>query len=210
MFQEPIVIPFLSNFELYLTRVAPDGDCFFHAVLAGYSKSYNQNPQLRGSKARGLRVDIANFLKSEIVTENSDNKLIYHHLAGGNLPSFGQVDHDYTLESMYNWIISKRFVGTEMVEITSLYTNINIFIIDINDMDLIIHGKLEDWYDPKRTNIVLFYSCVLLTTGKDIGGHFDLCKVKHIDGTAVSHLKPSHSFIQAIIDRYNYRTIHKI
>lgn len=212
MNQGSIVIPFLSKFELFQVHVPGNGDCFFHAVLSGYSKSYNQNHHLRIQKARKMREDLAEFLKSDVVSDHGENKgMIYHHLAGGNLPSFGEVDPDYTIDGMCNWLRSNRFVGTEMTELLSLYININIFIIDLDDLDLIIHGRLEDWYDPDRTNIVVFYRCIMRSSNiKDVGGHFDLCKVKHTDGSLVSHLKSTHSFIKAIIDRYNYRVNHKV
>jgi hypothetical protein len=216
---ERIVIPFLWEFELRVKVVPGNGDCFFHALLAGYSKSYNLPETDKRQKARILRREIANFLTSRV----DDGDIVYNHLSGGNLPSFGKVDPKYTLNGMYNLINSNKFVGTEVCEISSLYTDKNIFIINLNEMDVQIVGGIEDWYREDRTCLVLLYEAAFvppsgtaadpsggLGTGIDLGGHYNLCMVRHSDGTIVSHLLHSHKLIRALIERYTYRVVNKI
>ena len=205
---EKIDIDFLSEFELWIRKVPGNGDCFFHSILNAYSKSYISGEVDRILCARRMRKDISEFLDKSVGQSN-----VYEYLSGGNLRSFGAEDPVFTLKGFKKHINSNRFVGTEVYEVTSLYINKNVFVINLDDRDVQIYGRLEDWYNKDITTVVLFYKSVETGdngVGFDRGGHYDTCGITHKDGTIATHFLNSHKFIRAIIDRYNYRVEHKI
>jgi hypothetical protein len=156
-------------------------------------------------------IDLMNVTKRRVIEKIFNGKtIVYDYIFGGNLKDLGRHDYSYSLEGMKNTLNSSRYVGTEMCELVGSYGNKNIFVIDLDDNDVIIFGPLDEWYIKKRSSVVLFYSSSKRCVGSyDLGGHYDLCGVKHDNGTIVNHFLHEHAFIKKLIDRYmergNYR-----
>jgi hypothetical protein len=157
-------------------------------------------------------IDLMNVTKRRVIEKIGNGKVIvYDYLFGGNLKDLGRHDYSYSLEGMKTVLNSSRYVGTEMCELLGSYGNKNIFVIDLNDKDIIILGPLDEWYKKERSTVVLLYSSGRRSVNSyDSGGHYDLCGVKHHDGTIVNHFLHEHAFIQSLIGRYNQRGTYKV
>lgn len=182
-----IILDKFDQFDLYRYNAIGDGSCFFHSVLMGINECYRKGktkdgkPLSRRELAKLARVKIADMLSAEV---SPGGPKYYDVISNGELSDFARQFSMVKLERLKSLLKSDNHVGQEVIEITSLFFKVNIFIIDISTGDL--YKTLVPFNKEFNSNVVLIYT----------GNHYDLCGVVRKNGKIDTHLKTTHKFIQ--------------
>jgi len=178
-----------TEFKLMLYQVPGDGDCFFHSLFLAFFVPYRTLRFGNGKKAdrsqivRKFRRELAIVLSRKL--ENK-NLILYDYLSRGKLREYSRTVPEYSLENMKRMLKSYSFVGQEVLELTSIICDKDIYIIDQDTEDVYITGDASLFY-KKRPSIVILY------VGKN---HYDLIGLQCGSGEVVTHFSPDNPFIK--------------
>jgi hypothetical protein len=168
----------IKRIRLYRCPCPPDGSCFFHAVLLATSVTYrNACAYQRNQICATFRSQLADYLHSEIQVRYEDGRIdwisVYSYLSRGELGNTSRVLPQYSLQNLDAWIRSTRAVGLEVMELVSIFLNINIYILNTQNVaegeNVYNPGDVDFLYPAQRNSIVLYFN----------GDHYDLCVTDH-------------------------------
>jgi hypothetical protein len=190
-------------------HVAPDGSCFFHAVLSAISETYNtEEKTIRNEYGdyQVVRIDKTSFVVNErarmskLLASPISNvpgaKTYYEILSSGYYKNEGSKAYPelYSLEAMQRVLMDPiEFIGLEFLEFISLIYDIDIYILYDENKDIYVTGNSYDSFYKGRNSIVLIYS-----QAKE---HFDVIGLWHDNGIS-DYFTPDNSFIKALRKRY--------
>lgn len=191
-----------ENYQVWRYRALGDGNCFFHSVLMGFIKPYRRRVDEEGKVVHRQRY--AECLRDQLATKLGEktglslgSPILYDVLSRGKLREFSKTIPDYTLENIQKLLRSNDHVGLEVIELTAIVLNINIFLIDIDTKDVYKTGDSELLFSPDRKgSVVLLYS----------NNHFDLCGITKYgrndsEDKIISHFKNDNPFIKLLLER---------
>ncbi len=194
----PIKLNWLIT-DIYNIRIPGDGSCLFHAIMLATSEEYrkllNSNLIERCKYVKLFRDVLANTL-TEL---HSSNLTYYDYLGRGayKIMSHGDMDivvNDCSLETMQRTLRSNDSISYLYYELICEYLNIDIYLINIKDKELIITGD-EDLLWKNRNSVILSY----------YPGHYELLGyINNNDPSKIQVLfEPTHPLILALKIRYN-------
>ncbi len=159
-----------------LTRWATytDGSCLVHAILNAFWKPYRQG-RLNGKVmdrlkfVLELRTKMASMLAEPIDKNDPSGPTNYDVLSNGSLRELANSIPDCSLERMQKVLNSKDLLGYVYLEYFSDKFGIDIYIIDLEKMDVYTTGRCDDdLYYKGRDSIIIGY----------INEHFETLSVK--------------------------------
>ena len=178
-------------FEIFLIKTPEDGNCLFHAICNGFSKSYRKQSVNVGFMSRN---DIVTVFRRELASKlgeihPSKRGTRYELISNGNLKELGDSGRqEYTFNGLKSWLESNYPMGDEIVEYISSIIDINIYFLDTRTQDVYNRKCLEILNAPC---IVLFYN----------GGHYDLCGIMSKGGVMGTLFSYDDPFIKYIRNR---------
>ena len=159
--------PSPPNEEVVRIGAIGDGSCFFHSVLNGYYKEYQNNPDRR------YRIDLVKKLRRDIgfsLQEGDPNyvgKIRWETAAGGQLAGMYEqqqlgVDFesvfgypiDFSLNGLQRLINSNEFLGNEVYSYAADMLNIDIFITRLTEKDLYVHQNTNRPGSVRRVVVI--------------------------------------------------------
>ncbi|CAH6418683.1 Hypothetical protein POVN_LOCUS402 [uncultured virus] len=186
-------IPFPS---LVRVSVLADGNCFFHAILRAFNRTYitATNNHIRQTIASILRHELAAALEEKDAT----GKLVYDTLAKGTLREFSKGYPAASLSAMQSELKGGQAVDNLYHELISNQLDKDIYFIDLQTEDVYVTSSDLSLLYKARDSIFIVYT----------GGHYDLLGVW--DGQVVQALFSSnHPLTQLIQQRLQGKVIAK-
>jgi hypothetical protein len=182
-----------------LTRWAtyPDGSCLVHAILNAFWKPYrkgrlNDKVLDRLDYVKKLRHKLAEMLEEPIDKNDPTGPTNYDILSNGSLRELAQSIPDCSLERMKKVLDSTSFLGYVYLEYFSDRFDIDIYIIDLEKMDVYTTGRSDDEiYYKSRDSIVIGY----------VNEHFETLSVKTSPSNYETFFSTDSPFIRAIWKR---------
>jgi hypothetical protein len=159
-----------------LTRWATygDGSCLIHAILNAFWKPYREG-KLNGKVmdrlkfVSELRTKMAKMLSEPVDKNDPSGPSNYDVLSKGSLRELANSIPDCSLDRMKKILDSNMFLGYVYLEYFSDKFGIDIYIIDLNKMDVYTTGRCDDEiYYKNRDSIIIGY----------INEHFETLSVK--------------------------------
>lgn len=177
-------------------KAAPDGSCFFHALLQAFYKPYqlqmeDEVPVSRKKLVKNFRYDLSVRLEEHIDIDDPTSPIVYDTLSRGQLGELSKEMPEYSLKNMEEELHSSSSVGNLYNEFISNELNKDIYILDGEKQDVYVTGNDLDLLYKNRQSIVLLYQ----------PGHFDLIGLRNNDGSVSTFFDYSHPFIEAIRNR---------
>lgn len=187
---KPIKLAFTDINNLVIIPTIGDGSCYFHSVLRAFNTDYMKTTAVfdRINLARSFRNNLAVRL-SEI--DPITGQEYYDGLNNGNLRDISKGVKEYSKEYLRKELLSSEPVDNIYQELISNAINKDIYIIDMETMDMYNTGSAYTLYYKGRNSIVIAYS----------PGHFETIGLKRSDGTINTVFTPEHPFIQACKER---------
>jgi len=187
---KPITLAFTDINNLVKIPTIADGSCYFHSVLRAFNTDYMKTTAVfdRINLARSFRNNLAIRL-SEI--DPITGQEYYDGLNNGNLADISKGVKEYSKEYLRKELLSSEPVDNIYQELLSNAINKDIYIIDMETMDMYNTGSAYTLYYKGRNSIVIAYS----------PGHFETIGLKRSDGTINTVFTPEHPFIQACKER---------
>ena len=187
---KPITLSFTDINNLVKIPTIGDGSCYFHSVLRAFNTDYMKTTAVfdRINLARSFRNNLAIRL-SEI--DPITGQEYYDGLNNGNLADISKGVKEYSKEYLRKELLSSEPVDNIYQELISNAINKDIYIIDMETMDMYNTGSAYTLYYKGRNSIVIAYS----------PGHFETIGLKRSDGTINTVFTPEHPLIQACKER---------
>ncbi len=187
---KPISLSFTDINNLVKIPTIGDGSCYFHSVLRAFNTDYMKTTAVfdRINLARSFRNNLAIRL-SEI--DPITGQEYYDGLNNGNLGDISKGVKEYSKEYLRKELLSSEPVDNIYQELISNAINKDIYIIDMETMDMYNTGSAYTLYYKGRNSIVIAYS----------PGHFETIGLKRSDGTINTVFTPEHPLIQACKER---------
>jgi hypothetical protein len=187
---KPIGLAFTDINNLVKIPMIDDGSCYFHSVLRAFNTDYMKTTAVfeRINLARSFRNNLAVRL-SEIDPITSQE--YYDGLNNGSLADISKGVKEYSKDYLRKELLSSGPVDNIYQELISNAINKDIYIIDMETMDMYNTGSSYMLYYKGRNSIVIAY----------LQGRFETIGLKRSDGTINTVFTPEHPFIQACKER---------
>ena len=185
-----ITLGFTDINNIVVIPTIGDGNCYFHSILRCFNTDYMKAHTVfdRINLARSFRNSLAIRL-SEIDPITGEE--YYDGLNNGNLAEISQGVKEYSKEYLRKELLSADHVDNIYQELISNAVNKDIYIIDLETMDMYNTGSAYSLYYKGRNSIVIAYS----------PGHFEAVGIRRSDGTINTTFTPEHPLIQACQNR---------
>jgi hypothetical protein len=187
---KPITLAFTDINNLVKIPTIGDGSCYFHSVLRAFNTDYMKTTAVfdRINLGRSFRNNLAVRL-SEI--DPITGQEYYEGLNNGNLSDISKGVKEYSKEYLRRELLSSEPVDNIYQELISNAINKDIYIIDMETLDMYNTGSAYTLYYKGRNSIVIAYS----------PGHFETVGLRRSDGTINTVFTPEHPLIQACKER---------
>jgi hypothetical protein len=187
---KPVKLVFTDINNLVIIPTIGDGNCYFHSILRAFNSDYIRAASVfdRMNLSRTFRNSLAIRL-SEVDPITGDE--YYNTLNNGKLSEISKGVREYSKEHLYQELLSSAPVDNIYQELISNAINKDIYILDLETMDMYNTGSAYSLYYKGRNSIVIAYS----------PGHFETIGVKRSDGTLNTIFTPEHPLIQTCQER---------
>lgn len=174
--------------NLLKIKILGDGNCFFHAVLRGFSSYYSiKKVEEKKEIVMKFRSELADLLAEK----DASGVTNYSKLSRGELAEFSKNVPQYTLENMQNELRSNSDVDYVYIEFISDIVQNDIYIIDEKTSDIYVIGDELDLYYKNRSSIILLFT----------GNHYDLIAIKSKNGAMNTVFSANYPFIILLKNR---------
>lgn len=180
---------------LYRWFTTNDGSCLIHAILNAMFLPYQQgklNGEIlnRPQFVREIRKQLAEKLGQPVSRGSSTNH--YQELARGGLPDYALSRPEYSLPKLQSILDSTQFIGHTFLEFISNHFEIDIFIINLADMDIYLDPSLDDelLYKGRSAVVVGF-----------IKNHYETIAIEEKNGEWSSYFDTNSAFIRQLWER---------